>query len=81
MSSPVVELVLSRLSPLAVLALISFGFAGCSADMSTRFSPNSYSSNPVAFDPEATGSVQSQPVERRELPQYSQPQSPHPPAW
>ena len=79
--SAVVELVRSRrLSQVTVLALMSFGFAGCSADMSTRFSPNSYSSNPVAFDPEATGSVQTQPMERRELPQYSQPQSPYP-AW
>jgi hypothetical protein len=78
--SAVVELVSSRLSQVAVLALMSFGFAGCSADMSTRFSQNSYSSNPLAFDPEATGSVQSQPVERREMPQYSQLQPPYP-AW
>ena len=79
--SAVVELVRSlRLSQLVVLVLMSFGFAGCSTDTSTRFSQNSYSSNPFAFDPEATGSVQSQPVERRELPQYSQPQSPYP-AW
>ena len=67
-----------RVPQIAVLALMSIGFAGCSADMSTRLSQDSYSSNPFAFDPEATGSVQSQPVERRELPQYSQPQSP---AW
>ena len=79
--SAFVELVRSiRLSQVAVLALMSFGFAGCSADMSTRFSQNSYSSNPFAFDPEATGSVQSQPVERREMPQYSRPQPPYP-AW
>lgn len=77
--SSVVELVRSRrLSQVAVVALMSFGFAGCSADMSTRFSQDSYSSNPFAFDPEATGSVKSQPVERRELPQYSGPQSPYP---
>jgi hypothetical protein len=77
----VVELVRSRrLSQVTVLALMSFGLAGCSADMSTRFSQDSYSSNPFAFDPEATGSVKSQAVERRELPQYSQPQSPYP-AW
>ena len=79
--SAVVELGRSRrLSQVAVLALMSFGFAGCSADRSTRFSQDSYSSNPFAFDPEATGSVKSQAVERRELPQYSQPQSPYP-AW
>jgi hypothetical protein len=79
--SAVVELVRSRpLSQVAVLALMSFGFAGCSADRSTRLSQDSYSSNPFAFDPEATGSVKSQAVERRELPQYSQPQSPYP-AW
>jgi hypothetical protein len=79
--SAVVELVRSRrLSQVAVLALMSFGFAGCSDDRSTRFSQDSYSSNPFAFDPEATGSVKSQAVERRELPQYSQPQSPYP-AW
>ena len=35
----VVELVRSRrLSQVTVLALMSFGLAGCSADMSTRFS-------------------------------------------
>jgi hypothetical protein len=77
--SAVVKLVRSRrLSRVAVLVLMSFGFAGCSADRSTRFSQNSYSSNPFAFDPEATGSVQSQPVERRELPQSSRPQPPYP---
>jgi hypothetical protein len=77
--SAVVELVRSRsLSQVALLALMSFGFAGCSADMSTRFSQDSYSSNPFAFDPEATGSVKSQPVERRELPKYSGPPSLYP---
>jgi len=75
--SAVVELLRSRRMPqIAVLALISVGFAGCSADMSTRLSQNSYSENPFAFDPQPTGAVPSQPVERRELPQYARPQSP-----
>ncbi|WP_454628162.1 peptidoglycan DD-metalloendopeptidase family protein [Bradyrhizobium cenepequi] len=76
--SALVELLRSRRVPqVAVLALMSFGFAGCSADMSTRLSQNSYSSNPFAFEPQATGSVPQQPVERRELPQYARPQSPY----
>ena len=70
-----VELLCSRRLPhVAALALISFGFAGCSADMSTRLSQNSFS-NPFASQPEATGSVPAPAVERRELPQYSRPQS------
>ena len=73
--SRVVELLCSRRVPqVAVLALMSFGFAGCSADMSTRLSQNSFS-NPFASQPEATGSVPTAAVERRELPQYSRPQS------
>src|ERR1700730_13109102 len=73
--SRVVELLCSRRVPhLAALALMSFGFAGCSADMSTRLSQNSLS-NPFASQPEATGSVPTPAVERRELPQYSRPQS------
>jgi hypothetical protein len=40
----------------AVLALMSIGFAGCSADMSTRLSENPFS-NPFASQPEATASV------------------------
>lgn len=78
--SAVVELLRSRRVPqVAVLALMSFGFAGCSADMSSRFSQNSYSNNPFAFEPQATGSVPPQPVEpRRELPQYARPQSAYP---
>jgi len=64
--SAVVELLRSRRMPqIAVLALISVGFAGCSADMSTRLSQNSYSENPFAFDPQPTGAVPSQPVERK----------------
>src|SRR5450756_2098319 len=75
--SCVVELLCSRRLPhVAALALISFGFAGCSADMSTRLSQNSSSfSNPFASQPEATGSVPTPAVERRELPQYSRPQA------
>jgi murein DD-endopeptidase MepM/ murein hydrolase activator NlpD len=60
-----------------VLTLMSVGFAGCSADMSTRFSQNTLS-NPFNYQPEATGSVQAAPapqVERRELPQYARPQT------
>ncbi|MGY3615403.1 peptidoglycan DD-metalloendopeptidase family protein [Bradyrhizobium sp. USDA 10063] len=77
--SALVELLRSRRAPqVAVLALMSFGFAGCSADMSTRFSQNSYSNNPFAFEPQSTGSVPQQSVERRELPQYARPQSPYP---
>jgi murein DD-endopeptidase MepM/ murein hydrolase activator NlpD len=72
--SGIVELLCSRRAPhLAALALISFGFAGCSGDMSTRLSQNSFS-NPFASQPEATGSVPAPAVERRELPQYSRPQ-------
>jgi murein DD-endopeptidase MepM/ murein hydrolase activator NlpD len=73
--SRVVELLCSRRVPhVAALALMSIGFAGCSADMSTRLSQNSFS-NPFASQPEATGSVPAPVVERRELPQYSRPQS------
>jgi murein DD-endopeptidase MepM/ murein hydrolase activator NlpD len=63
-----------RVPQAAVLALMSVGFAGCSADMSTRLSQNSFS-NPFASQQEATGSVPPAAVERRELPQYSRPQS------
>jgi murein DD-endopeptidase MepM/ murein hydrolase activator NlpD len=71
--SRVVELLCSRRAPhVAVLALMSIGFAGCSADMSTRLSQNSLST-PFASG-EATGSVPAPAVERRELPQYSRPQ-------
>jgi murein DD-endopeptidase MepM/ murein hydrolase activator NlpD len=67
----VVELLCSRRVPhVAVLALMSIGFAGCSADMSSRVSQN-----PFASQSDATGSVQQAPVvERRELPQYARPQ-------
>jgi murein DD-endopeptidase MepM/ murein hydrolase activator NlpD len=71
----VVELFHSRrVLHAAVLALMSIGFAGCSADMSTRLSENPFS-NPFASQPEATASVPTAAVERRELPQYARPQS------
>jgi murein DD-endopeptidase MepM/ murein hydrolase activator NlpD len=73
--SRVVELLCSRRMPqVAALALMSIGFAGCSADMSSRLSQDPFS-NPFASQPEATGSVPAPAVERRELPQYSRPQS------
>ena len=73
--SRVAELLRSRRVPqVAVLALMSVGFAGCSADMQTRFSDSSFS-NPFASQPEATGSVRTPAVERREPPQYARPQA------
>ena len=67
--SRVVELLCSRRVPqVAVLALMSIGFAGCSADMSSRLSQN-----PFASQPDATGAVPTATVERRELPQYARP--------
>jgi murein DD-endopeptidase MepM/ murein hydrolase activator NlpD len=73
--SGIVELLCSRRVPrVAALALVSFGVAGCSADMSSRLSQSSFS-NPFASQPEATGSVPPAAVERRELPQYARPQS------
>ena len=71
--SRIAELLRSRRMPqVAVLTLMSVGFAGCSADMQTRLSDNSFS-NPFASQPEATGSVRAPAVERRELPQYARP--------
>jgi murein DD-endopeptidase MepM/ murein hydrolase activator NlpD len=77
--SRIVELLCSRrLSHVAALALISIGLAGCSGDMSTRLSQESFSnpfaSNPFASRPEATSIVPPAPVERRDLPRYSPPQ-------
>src|SRR5216683_2396968 len=73
--SRVVELLCSRRVPhVAALALMSIGFAGCSADMQTRLSQSSFS-NPLASQPESTGAVPAPAVERRELPQSSRPQS------
>lgn len=68
--SRVVELLCSRRAPqAAVLALMSIGFSGCSADMQTRLSQDNFS-NPFS-GPEATGTVQP----RREAPQYARPQA------
>ncbi|MGA2055563.1 MAG: LysM peptidoglycan-binding domain-containing M23 family metallopeptidase [Bradyrhizobium sp.] len=58
-----------RVLHFAVLALMSIGFAGCSADMSTRVAQD-----PFASRPEATASVPTSQVERRDLPQYARPQ-------
>jgi murein DD-endopeptidase MepM/ murein hydrolase activator NlpD len=70
--SGVVELLCSRRVPhVAALALIAFGVAGCSGDMSSRFSQNTFS-NPFNYQPESTGTVPAQSAEqRRELPQYA----------
>ena len=71
--SRLAELLRSRRVPqVAVLTLMSVGFAGCSADMQTRLSDFS---NPFASQPEATGSVRTPAVERREPPQYARPQA------
>jgi murein DD-endopeptidase MepM/ murein hydrolase activator NlpD len=67
-----------RVPQMATLALISFGFAGCSADMSSRFSQNPFS-NPFASQADATGTVQPPATEPpRQLPQYARPQSSYP---
>jgi murein DD-endopeptidase MepM/ murein hydrolase activator NlpD len=81
--SSVVELLCSRRAPqVAVLALMSIGFAGCSADMQTRLSQNpsfdSGQSRGFGWQGESTGSVAPRaapraPVERSELPQYQRP--------
>src|SRR5215472_11444789 len=76
--SGVAELSGSRRVPqLAALALIAFGMAGCSADMTSRFQQSSIA-NPFGYQGDATGSVPAAApapqVERRELPQYSRPQ-------
>src|SRR5512138_3733978 len=69
--SRVVELLRSRRVPqVAVLALMSVGFAGCSSDMQTRLSDSSFS-NPFASQPEATGSVRPPAATGREMPQYA----------
>ena len=70
--SRIVELLCSRRMPqVAVLALMSIGFAGCSGDMQTRLSQDSLS-NPFAS--EATGTAPPAPIERREPPRYPRPQ-------
>jgi murein DD-endopeptidase MepM/ murein hydrolase activator NlpD len=68
-----VELISSRHAPhFVVLALVSVGFGGCSADTQTRFSDTGFS-NPFASRsaPESTGSV---PNNYRGAPYQSQPQ-------
>ena len=76
----IVELLCSRRLPqAAVLALISFAFAGCSADMSSRVAQDPFAgkdpySNPFSSRSEATGSVPTPQVERRDVPQYGRPQ-------
>jgi murein DD-endopeptidase MepM/ murein hydrolase activator NlpD len=75
--SRVAELLRSRRVPhLAALALVSFSVAGCSGDMSSRFAQNPVS-NPFGYQPEATGTVRPAPIERRDLPRYTRPQSPY----
>ena len=70
--SRTVELLCSRRFPhIAVLALMSIGFAGCSGDMQTRLSQD-YLSNPFAS--EAAGTVPPAPIERRELQRNPRPQ-------
>ncbi|MDU6673967.1 MAG: peptidoglycan-binding LysM, partial [Bradyrhizobium sp.] len=69
----IVELPRSRRLPqFAALALMSFGVAGCSADMSTRLSQaqNPFS-NPFASD--ATGSVQAPPRQHQPVAQQYTP--------
>jgi murein DD-endopeptidase MepM/ murein hydrolase activator NlpD len=70
------ELISSRRVPhFAVLALVSVGFGGCSADTSTRLSDNSFS-NPFASRgaPESTGSVhQGYPQQNYQHQNYQQP--------
>jgi murein DD-endopeptidase MepM/ murein hydrolase activator NlpD len=67
-----------RVPQLAALALIAFGVAGCSGDLQSRFQQSSLA-NPFGYQGDATGSVPAaaptQQVERRELPQYTRPQS------
>ncbi|MGJ5180515.1 peptidoglycan DD-metalloendopeptidase family protein [Bradyrhizobium oligotrophicum] len=73
----IVELLRSRRLPqVTALALMSFGVAGCSADMSSRLSQaqNPFS-NPFASD--ATGSVQAQPA-RQHQQQYAPAPAPVP---
>lgn len=72
--SRLLELLGARRAPsLAVMALVSVSFGGCSADYDTRFSDSSFQ-NPFASQrSEATGSVRQNTYAQRELPQYSRP--------
>ena len=72
--SRLAELLRSRRVPqVAVLALMSVGFAGCSADMQTRF-PKPFSI-PLLRSPKPPVRCRAPAVERREPPQYSRPQA------
>ncbi|MGL5165279.1 MAG: peptidoglycan DD-metalloendopeptidase family protein [Afipia sp.] len=73
-----VELISSRHAPhFVVLALVSVGFGGCSADTSTRFSDTTFSNPFASRSNEATGSVPQQNYQQqpRELPQYNRPRT------
>jgi murein DD-endopeptidase MepM/ murein hydrolase activator NlpD len=77
--SGVAEFSGSRRAPqFAALALIAFGVAGCSADMTSRFQQSSIA-NPFGYQGDATGSVPAAgpapQADQRELPQYSRPHS------
>lgn len=78
--SRIVEVLCSRRVPqVAVLALVSIGFAGCSADMSSRLAQidSGPQQSNFGWQRESTGSVAAAPaapVQHRELPQYSRPQ-------
>ena len=74
--SRIVDFGLRRTPHIAVLALVSVAFGGCSADTSTRFSSDNFS-NPFTSRgaPEATGSVPRAQYQPRELPQYARPTS------
>jgi murein DD-endopeptidase MepM/ murein hydrolase activator NlpD len=62
-----------RAPQLVALALLSFGVAGCSADMSSRLSnPFNYQGDATGTVPQTGPQIQGQ-VERRELSQSSQP--------
>ncbi len=66
-----------RVPQVAALALIAFGVAGCSADMTSRFQQSSVA-NPFGYQGEATGSVPAAapaPQAEREPPQYARPHS------
>jgi murein DD-endopeptidase MepM/ murein hydrolase activator NlpD len=67
-----------RVPQFAALALIAFGVAGCSGDMTSRFQQSSVA-NPFGYRGEATGSVPAAApgpqAEQRELPQYARPHS------
>jgi len=64
-----------RVPQLAVMALVSIAFGGCSADYDTRLSGDSFQQNPFASQrSEATGSVSHSTYNSaRELPQYRRP--------